>query len=38
MRYLVFGSLNIDRTYTVEHFVKPGETLTAEGMALYCGG
>lgn len=38
MRYLVFGSLNIDRTYTVEHFVTPGETLAAESMALYCGG
>ena len=38
MRYLVFGSLNIDRTYTVEHFVSPGETLAAESMALYCGG
>lgn len=38
MRYLVFGSLNIDRTYSVDHFVRPGETMSADHMALYCGG
>ena len=38
MRVLVFGSMNIDRTYTVQHFVRAGETLTAEKMGLFCGG
>ena len=26
MKVLCFGSLNIDYTYKVEHFVKKGET------------
>ena len=38
MKFLVFGSLNIDRTYTVPHLVQPGETLAATQMNLYCGG
>ena len=38
MKILVFGSLNIDRTYSVEHFVQPGETMTVEKMGLFCGG
>ncbi len=38
MRTLVFGSLNIDRTYTVAHISRPGETISARNMALYCGG
>lgn len=38
MKILVFGSLNIDRTYGVPHFVKPGETLAANTMQLFCGG
>lgn len=38
MRFLVFGSLNIDRTYSVEHFVSAGETLSASKMELFCGG
>lgn len=38
MNYLVFGSLNIDRTYSVEHFVTEGETLSATKMELFCGG
>lgn len=38
MKYLVFGSLNIDRTYTVPHFVEAGETLSARKMELFCGG
>ena len=29
MRILNFGSLNLDFTYTVPHFVRPGETLSA---------
>ena len=38
MKYLVFGSLNIDRTYTVPHFVSAGETMSAVKMELFCGG
>ena len=28
MKILNFGSLNIDMTYTMDHFVRPGETLS----------
>lgn len=38
MSVLVFGSMNIDRTYSVPHFVRAGETLTAKRMELFCGG
>lgn len=38
MRTLVFGSLNIDRTYLVDHFVQAGETLSANKMEVFCGG
>ncbi|MBP3305492.1 MAG: ribokinase [Oscillospiraceae bacterium] len=38
MKYLVFGSLNIDRTYTVPHFITAGETMSAAKMELFCGG
>lgn len=38
MKILVFGSLNIDRTYHVAHFVTPGETLAADSMKIFCGG
>lgn len=30
MKVLVFGSLNIDYVYSVNHFVRPGETLSAD--------
>ncbi len=35
---LCFGSLNIDYTYTVPHFVGKGETLPAAGLHVFCGG
>ena len=38
MKYLVFGSPNIDRTYCVPHFVAAGETMSADSMELFCGG
>ena len=38
MRILNFGSLNLDKTYTVPHFVQPGETLSSTAYAEYCGG
>lgn len=38
MKTLVFGSLNIDRTYSVESFVRAGETISAIKMEEFCGG
>ena len=38
MKILNYGSMNIDRFYAVEHTVRPGETILADGMTLYCGG
>ncbi len=38
MKVLCFGSLNIDYTYKVDHFVKKGETLSAESLQVFCGG
>ena len=29
MRFINFGSLNIDKVYQVEQFVRPGQTITA---------
>lgn len=38
MKVLVFGSLNIDYVYSVEHFVKPGETISSTDRKIFCGG
>lgn len=38
MKKLVFGSLNIDRTYQVAGFVRPKETISALGYSCFCGG
>ncbi len=38
MRILNFGSVNIDLTYQVEHFVRPGETLSARKVTKNAGG
>ena len=38
MKVLVFGSLNIDRTYRVSHLVQAGETLSAQSLSYFCGG
>lgn len=38
MRFLNFGSLNIDYVYQVDHFVKPGETIQSSGFCRACGG
>lgn len=38
MKILSFGSLNIDYVYTVSHFVKKGETLSAKELNVYTGG
>ena len=33
MRIINFGSLNIDKVYQVEQFVRPGQTITAKDWA-----
>ena len=38
MRVLNFGSLNLDYVYTVDHFVRPGETLSALSRETKAGG
>lgn len=38
MKVLCFGSLNIDYTYKVDHFVKKGETLSSEALQVFSGG
>lgn len=38
MRILSIGSLNIDKVYSVDHFVQAGETLTAPRMETFSGG
>lgn len=38
MKILLFGSLNIDYVYSVPHFVKKGETLSAKELNVYTGG
>lgn len=37
-RVLNFGSLNIDHVYTVEEFVRPGETVVSTSYDLFSGG
>ena len=38
MKILNFGSLNIDHVYSVDHFVRPGETLASRSYRRYAGG
>lgn len=38
MRVLCFGSLNIDYTYQVDHFVQKGETISSKDMQIFSGG
>ncbi len=38
MKVLNFGSVNIDFTYRVPHFVRPGETLSARSVTRNAGG
>jgi ribokinase len=37
-RVLNFGSINVDHVYTVEHFVRPGETLNCQKYRQFAGG
>ena len=38
MRVLNFGSLNLDYVYQVDHFVRPGETLSSDSRVVKLGG
>lgn len=38
MKVLCFGSLNIDYTYSVPHFVRQGETLSCTELRMFGGG
>ena len=38
MKILSFGSLNIDYTYTLDHIVAPGETISSHKFDVLCGG
>jgi len=38
MRILNIGSINIDHVYAVEHFVRPGETLSGMSYRTFAGG
>lgn len=38
MRIYNLGSLNVDYVYRVEHFLQPGETLSAIDRTIYPGG
>lgn len=38
MKILNFGSLNLDHVYSVNHFVRPGETLASLGYQKFLGG
>ena len=38
MKVLCFGSLNIDYTYKVDHFVQKGETLSSRSLNVFSGG
>lgn len=38
MKVYNLGSLNIDYVYSVEHFVRPGETLSSDKMEIFPGG
>ena len=38
MKILSFGSINIDHVYTVDHFVRPGETISCNSYQKNCGG
>ena len=37
-RVLNFGSINVDHVYNVEHFVRPGETISCQKYRRFAGG
>lgn len=38
MKILNLGSLNLDKVYSVEGFVQPGQTILAKDYEIFCGG
>ena len=34
MKVLCFGSMNIDESYLMDHFVRPGETQSADVLVV----
>lgn len=38
LKILNYGSLNIDKVYTVDHIVKPGETISSSSFSIHAGG
>ncbi len=38
MRIINFGSLNIDKVYQVEQFIRLGQTITVKDCAVAAGG
>lgn len=38
MKILNLGSLNIDKVYSIPHFVTSGETISSTKMETFCGG
>ena len=38
MKYLNFGSCNVDYVYSLDHIVKGGETLSSESLNIFPGG
>jgi ribokinase len=38
MKVLVFGSLNIDLTFSMDHIVRPGETISSGALVRSAGG
>lgn len=38
MKFLNFGSLNLDMVYSVDHTVRPGETVASAKLDYFCGG
>lgn len=38
VKILNFGSLNLDYVYSVQHFVRAGETISSQDMQVFSGG
>lgn len=37
-KVLIYGSLNLDHVYEVDHIVSPGETIASKSLQTFCGG
>lgn len=37
-RVVNFGSINVDHVYSVEHFVRSGETISCQDYRRFAGG